>query len=222
MRVFSVLVLSQACSSATLAFAPALQKTRFPVALTTTRTAADTKPYFVDFSTETVNNSDVASSSIPTINGSNDKVGLGKTAVVAGATGYIGRACVRECVARGYNTIALVRDPSRASSDEALAGASLVECDVTNMNEVQNLLKEIAIGNHAIETNNNKLETGNPPPVDMVISCLASPSGIESDVYAIDYQATLNLLNAGSDTDVSARHFVLLSAFCCRNPILKV
>ncbi|KAL7533961.1 hypothetical protein ACHAWF_004675 [Thalassiosira exigua] len=64
--------------------------------------------------------------------------------------------------------------------------------------------------------------SGGQSPIDVVISCLASPSGIESEVYAIDYGATLNLLNAGRDPSVAARHFVLLSAFCCRNPVLKL
>jgi divinyl chlorophyllide a 8-vinyl-reductase len=35
----------------------------------------------------------------------------------------------------------------------------------------------------------------------------------------IEYQATLNCLNAGRA--VGAKHFVLLSAFCCKNPWLQ-
>jgi len=164
-----------------------------------------------------------------------DRVGVGKTAVIAGGTGYIGRACVRECVARGYNTIALVRDVVRAGSDEALDGASLVECDVTNVDEVQMILREITCGSHSLEQQQHAVaaagqgkeveRSATQPqslPVDMIISCLASPSGIESEVYAVDYQASLNLLNAGRDSSVAARHYVLLSAFCCRNPILKL
>ncbi|KAL9185199.1 hypothetical protein ACHAXT_002976 [Thalassiosira profunda] len=166
----------------------------------------DCKPFFADFSTDGTNAApkDLEHPALAT-NGGN--VGAAKTAVVAGATGYIGRACVRECVARGYHTVALVRDPSRASADKALSGASLVQCDVTNASEVQRSLSGIADGKR---------------PVDMIISCLASPSGIESEVYAVDYQASLNLLNAGSNPIVAARHYVLLSAFCCRNPILKL
>jgi divinyl chlorophyllide a 8-vinyl-reductase len=55
--------------------------------------------------------------------------------------------------------------------------------------------------------------------IEAVISCLASRSGIKKDAYAIDYQATKNCLDAGSAVD--ARHFVLLSAFCCKNPWLQ-
>jgi len=55
--------------------------------------------------------------------------------------------------------------------------------------------------------------------IDAVISCLASRSGIKKDAYAIDYQATKNCLDSGIAT--GARHFVLLSAFCCKNPWLQ-
>ena len=186
----------------------------------------DNTPYYANFSTENANGKRQLNNSHanPTDNATKHKMGVGKTAIVAGSTGYIGRACVRECVSRGYNTIALVRDASRASVDEALNGAFLIECDVTNEREIQSLFLDVAIG----KVGANKQSYGDAtseessPSVDIVISCLASPSGKESEVYAIDYQATLNLLNAGRDPSVGARHFVLLSAFCCRNPILKV
>jgi divinyl chlorophyllide a 8-vinyl-reductase len=55
--------------------------------------------------------------------------------------------------------------------------------------------------------------------IEAVISCLASRSGTKKDAYAIDYQATKNCLDAGIAND--ARHFVLLSAFCVKNPWLQ-
>jgi len=180
-----------------------------------------TKPYFADYTC--MDKHDDNSSSSSTVAGTanmNNLIGSGKTAIVAGATGYIGRAVVRECVSRGYNTISLVRDTTKAALDEALIGSSLVECDVQNVAEVQRLFSEIASGKHAFSTSSGS--AAKPLPIDIVCSCLASPSGIESEVYAIDYQATLNLLNAGRDPSISARHFVLLSAFCCRNPLLKL
>jgi divinyl chlorophyllide a 8-vinyl-reductase len=48
---------------------------------------------------------------------------------------------------------------------------------------------------------------------------LASRTGIAKDAQAIDYQATLNCLQGG--TAAQARHFVLLSAFCLRKPLLE-
>lgn len=62
-----------------------------------------------------------------------------------------------------------------------------------------------------------KSQEGNE--IDAVISCLASRSGIKKDAYAIDYQATKNCLDSG--ISVGARHFVLLSAFCVKNPWLQ-
>ena len=56
--------------------------------------------------------------------------------------------------------------------------------------------------------------------VDGVISCLASRSGTKSDSFAIDYQATLNCLEAAKKETVG--HFVMLSAFCVKKPILQV
>jgi FlaA1/EpsC-like NDP-sugar epimerase len=65
------------------------------------------------------------------------QMSAGKTTVVAGATGYIGKSVVRESVRQGYKTIALVRDVSKVESDDGkmmyggyFDGAELVECDV--------------------------------------------------------------------------------------------
>lgn len=134
-----------------------------------------------------------------------------KVNVIAGATGYIGKSVVRESVRQGYQTIALVRDTSKVEDSKALygeffEGAKVVECDVTNADELLQTMKEI---------------TSQDPSkkVEAIISCLASRSGIKKDAYAIDYQATLNCLQAGMDT--KAGHFVLLSAFCCKNPWLQ-
>ena len=66
-----------------------------------------------------------------------------KVNVVAGATGYIGKSVVRESVRQGYQTVALVRDASKVSTPEGqalygefLQGAQLVECDVTNPDQL--------------------------------------------------------------------------------------
>jgi len=138
----------------------------------------------------------------------------GKVAVVAGATGYIGKSTVRESVRQGYKTVALVRDKKKVESDEGkllygtfFQGAEIVECDVCDAKKLTETLKGIS------SENNGKIEA--------IISCLASRSGIKKDAYAIDYQATLNCLEAGRDPSVNARHFVLLSAFCVKNPWLQ-
>jgi short-subunit dehydrogenase len=61
------------------------------------------------------------------------------TAVIAGATGYIGKSVVRESVRQGYNTVALVRDLKKVQSAEGrrlygdfFKDAQVVECDVSD------------------------------------------------------------------------------------------
>lgn len=132
------------------------------------------------------------------------------TNVIAGATGYIGKNVVRESVRQGYNTVALVRDASKVTSPEGKAlydtffeGAQVVECDVTNLDDLEKTFQQIC----------------EKEQIDAVVSCLASRSGIKKDAYAIDYQATSNCLQAAQKTGV--RHFCLLSAFCVKNPWLQ-
>lgn len=86
-------------------------------------------------------------------------------------------------------------------------GAEIVECDVQDADALTKTMIEIK----------NK----NGGNVEAVISCLASRSGVKKDAFAIDYQATLNCLTSGRDPSVNARHFVLLSAFCVKNPWLQ-
>jgi divinyl chlorophyllide a 8-vinyl-reductase len=54
--------------------------------------------------------------------------------------------------------------------------------------------------------------------VDVVVSCLASRTGGIQDSWDIDYQATLNCLEAARAQ--GAKHFVLLSAICVQKPLL--
>lgn len=136
-----------------------------------------------------------------------------KAAVIAGATGYIGKSTVRESVRQGYQTFALVRDKKKALSDEGkklykdfFDGAEIVECDVTNEEELKSVFSDIT-------------KASQEGKIDAVVSCLASRSGVKKDAYLIDYQATLNCLTAGRSC--GARHFVLLSAFCVKNPWLQ-
>jgi divinyl chlorophyllide a 8-vinyl-reductase len=121
-----------------------------------------------------------------------------KRVVVVGSTGYIGKFVVREAVRRGYETVAVVRSGANIN-EEYLNGASIVYGDVTDQKSLENVAF-------------NK-ET------DVVISCLASRSGVKLDSFLIDYQATLNALNAAKSNKV--KHFILLSAFCVRKPLLQ-
>ena len=129
-----------------------------------------------------------------------------KTAIIAGATGYIGKSVVRESVRQGYKTYALVRDAKKAkdpSFDQFFEGAEIVEVDVQDQEALNKVFNDLSADKK----------------IDAVVSCLASRSGVKKDAYAIDYQATLNCLEAGRQS--GAGHFVLLSAFCVKNPWLQ-
>ncbi len=121
-----------------------------------------------------------------------------KKVLVAGATGYIGRAVVQELVAQGYEVVALVR---RLSADpvvqDHLAGAELRVSDVCDTASLRRGLR----GEH----------------FDVVVSCIASRSGATDDARAVDRDANLNLLEKARACDA---HFILLSAICVQKPEL--
>jgi divinyl chlorophyllide a 8-vinyl-reductase len=124
-----------------------------------------------------------------------------KRVVIVGATGYIGKFVVKESIRRGYDTVAVIRDGS-APKNDFFEGATVVTADVTDEPSlIDNVFKVKA------------------KSTDVVISCLASRSGIKSDSYLIDYQATLNTLNAARAAEV--KHFILLSAYCVQKPLLQ-
>mmetsp|Transcript_10316 Transcript_10316/g.28048 ORF Transcript_10316/g.28048 Transcript_10316/m.28048 type:complete len:421 (-) Transcript_10316:63-1325(-) len=126
--------------------------------------------------------------------------------MVAGGTGYIGRAVVNELVSRGYNTIVLSREKSgiggadgKAETIRRFDGAKVEFGDVTDTSSLKT-----ALGNHK---------------VDVFVSCLASRTGGKKDSWLIDYQATRNCMDEA--ISAGASHFVLLSAICVQKPLLE-
>lgn len=126
--------------------------------------------------------------------------------MVAGGTGYIGRAVVKELLNRGYNTIVLAREDSgiggaegKAETIKRFEGATVEFGDVTKTSSLNQ-----ALGKHK---------------VDVFVSCLASRTGGKKDSWLIDYQATKNCLDEA--IKAGASHFVLLSAICVQKPLLE-
>ena len=120
-----------------------------------------------------------------------------RTICVAGASGTIGRAVVRECVSRGYAVSALVRSGKAAQLPE-LQGAHTRIFDLADPIVSARAMVEIR--------------------PDAVISCLASRSGSPKDAKAVDLEANLTLLAAAQEA--GAAHFILLSAICVQRPHL--
>ena len=121
--------------------------------------------------------------------------------VVTGSTGYIGRQVVKELVARGIPTQALVRSlpgPSDAVMSKYLAGAEVVVCNVLDAAETARCVDAF------------KPTAG--------ICCLASRSGLGKDSWNVDYGGGVSFLRA---LEQHGAHYVLLSAFCCGKPLLQ-
>lgn len=111
--------------------------------------------------------------------------------LLAGSTGYIGRAVAHELLRRGHQVTALVR-PGR----EAPAGCRSLAAPAP---EWPARCRGLA--------------------VDAVISCIASRNGAPEDAWAVDYEANRALLSAAREA--GARRFVLLSAICVQKPELE-
>jgi len=119
-----------------------------------------------------------------------------QTVLIVGATGYIGSAVVAEAVRQGHDVIAVTRSPAK---DGQFDGAEVAVADVSDPASIA------------------KIFTRN---IDVVISCLATRSGLPQDFDDIDYKATLNILNAAQESGTGK--FILLSAICVRKPDLPL
>jgi divinyl chlorophyllide a 8-vinyl-reductase len=121
--------------------------------------------------------------------------------LVLGATGTIGRAAVRALAAAGHETVCFIR-PRAGRAEPALlfpAGAVLRFGDVTDPISLE---RDGFAGER----------------FDVLVSCLASRSGLPEDAWAIDYRAHASALDAAKR--VGVRHVVLLSAICVQKPKL--
>ncbi|MEJ2298437.1 MAG: NAD(P)H-binding protein [Woeseiaceae bacterium] len=116
-----------------------------------------------------------------------------KRIVLAGATGYIGRAVAAELLDRGHELIAIVRDPAAA-----ISGGETRLADVTDAAGLSAALAQTTF--------------------DAVISCIASRTGVPDDAWRVDCEANRNLLATALRQD--ARQFILLSAICVQKPRL--
>mmetsp|Transcript_5361 Transcript_5361/g.19601 ORF Transcript_5361/g.19601 Transcript_5361/m.19601 type:complete len:446 (+) Transcript_5361:53-1390(+) len=132
------------------------------------------------------------------------------TIMVTGPTSYIGRNVVKQLVAQGFNTVSYSRPRagaggklSTADIEKDFEGAECVFGQATSMEQISEAIASRPEGKK----------------VDAMICCLASRGGGVEDSWLVDYQATVNCLNACIENDV--KHFVLLSAICVQRPLLE-
>jgi len=114
--------------------------------------------------------------------------------LLAGASGYLGRAVLAELQRRQFEVHTLHRPDSAPVPD----ATHPIEAELTHPERLQ-----AALADHRF---------------DAVVSCIASRSGVAADAWAVDHDANLNLLAAARAS--GAEHFVLLSAICVQKPIL--
>lgn len=117
-----------------------------------------------------------------------------KNVLLAGASGYIGKAVLAELLCQGLNVTALVRDESAAPPDCATV--------VTDFHSATELGEALQGQKFAA-----------------LISCIASRNGVPADTWRVDYNANKILLQTALALGVE--HFVLLSAICVQRPQLE-
>ena len=122
--------------------------------------------------------------------------------VVLGATGYIGKAVVRELVQRGRPTIAFIRSSDGASLPPELEGANVVEGDPQM--DADGSLKRALTG------------------ASGVISCISSRTGSPREVEQIDYGASRLAMDLLIEHGHPRATYVLLSAVCVKTPVLRL
>ena len=115
--------------------------------------------------------------------------------MLLGATGTIGRAALRALLDDGHEVVCPVR-----SLDGSLpAGAIQRACRVTEPASLRD-------------------DGFTSEPFDVLVSCLASRSGLPADAWAIDHDAHVTALALARQAGVS--HVVQLSAICVQKPKL--
>lgn len=125
---------------------------------------------------------------------------------VLGATGDIGRATVRALVERGHQVVCLVRPRAGAggtlSPDDSVRLLAGAEVRVGEAADAGSLARDGFQGER----------------FDVLVSCLASRTGVAADAWAIDHRAHLDALTSAREAGVT--QMVLLSAICVQKPRL--
>ncbi|MER2265405.1 NAD(P)H-binding protein [Methylobacterium oxalidis] len=126
--------------------------------------------------------------------------------LVLGATGTIGRATVRALVSRGHEVVCLVRRPADAAIPAGAAESSRVSQGA--IERIVELTDPLSLARDGVRGES----------FDVLVSCLASRTGLPDDAWAIDYCAQVSALHASQAAGVT--HVVLLSAICVQKPML--
>ena len=126
--------------------------------------------------------------------------------LVIGATGTAGQATVSALLSYGHNVTCFIRQKkSQARYNKDTSPHQLPKA-VT-----------ICYGDVTATSSMIKNNLGEKR-FDVLVSCLASRTGVKDDAWAIDYQAQSNVLQAAVSLGIT--HMILLSAICVQKPLL--
>jgi len=122
-----------------------------------------------------------------------------------GATGTIGRATSRALVRRGHEVVCFARPVAGAGRNLARGGERLLGGATVRFGQVTDA-RSLASDGFRGER------------FDVLVSCLASRTGLPEDAWAIDYRAHAQALELARTATVS--QVILLSAICVQKPLL--
>lgn len=135
-----------------------------------------------------------------------DQLTTSRSVLLLGASGTIGQATVNALLQKGFKVTCFIRSHKKEIDIERilpsypfLNGAQIRFGDVTSLTSLMN---DGFCGEH----------------FDVVMSCLASRTGVPRDAWLIDYQAHLNILECAKKLHI--KQMIQLSAICVQKPLL--
>lgn len=128
--------------------------------------------------------------------------------LLLGATGTIGQACAIALQKKGFEVVAFLRPPK-----------DVLEVTAADITLRYPYLEGVTVRFGDVTSPNSLLTNGFcHESFDVIVSCLASRTGLPKDAWAIDYQAHVNILEIAKQLQI--KQIVLLSAICVQKPLL--
>lgn len=150
--------------------------------------------------------------------------------LVFGATGSAGQATAHALIQAGYQVTCVTRVAAVAQSPHSDLPA--IALSVDNENSFNKTRSELqGRSNTAQQKPGKTVMTDITDPeslkrdvfdvahYDVIVSCMASRSGLSTDAWEIDHRAHVNILKLAKASGV--KHMIYLSAICVQKPLLE-
>lgn len=152
--------------------------------------------------------------------------------LVFGATGTAGQSTTRALVKAGYEVTCVKRnaDDDHSPHPAPTAAASDVNDQISSSESIPSLQDGMHALSNATEpldtlfadvTDSESLKSNvfDVAEFDVIVSCMASRSGLGVDAWKIDHRAHANILNLARVSGV--KQMIYLSAICVQKPLLE-